>query len=67
MSDLAEKLEQRRPSHDGKATATRKQLLARYGAKQQDERTVVIDTMGGREVWRRVGAGGDVFEQEVRT
>lgn len=65
MSDHSEKLEQHRQSAGTKAQATRKQLLARWGSKLADERTVVIDTIGGREVWTRVS--GDVFEQAVRT
>jgi len=62
MSDLAEKLEQRKPSAGGRASATRKQLLARWGSHQVDAGTITIDSMGRHEVWRRIS--GDVFEQE---
>lgn len=72
MSDWAEKLAS--PSHqrEGRAQATRKGLLARRGSRELDSDTIHIDTMGGREVWRRVQkktgkAAGDFFEQEVRS
>lgn len=60
-----EKLEPQRRSSGGKAQATRKQLLARWGSAEAGRERITIDTIGGREVWRRVS--GDVFEQEVRT
>ncbi len=65
MSTLDEKLEHRARSAGGKAQATRKQLLARWGSRQVDARTITIDTIGGRELWRCVS--GDVFEQDVRS
>lgn len=65
MSDIAAKLEQRPRPREGKAQATRKQLLARWGSREANAKTITIDTMGGREVWRCVS--GDVFEQEVRS
>lgn len=66
MSDFADKLAMRhyRPTA-GRAQDSGKHLLGRWGASQPDASTIVIDTMGGREVWRRVS--GDVFEQEVRS
>lgn len=65
MSDFADKLEPQRRSVGGKAQATRKQLLARWGSRQVDAGTIEINTIGGRELWRRLT--GDVFEQEVGT
>lgn len=64
MSDFAEKFEQRRPSTAGRAQASRKQLLSRWGSRQVDAGTIEIDSMGRRELWLRVGGSGDVFEQE---
>jgi hypothetical protein len=65
MSDFADKIEQRPRSQGGKAQATRKQLLARRGSREDGTKTITIDTMGGRELWRCIS--GDVFEQEVRS
>lgn len=69
MSDLESKLELRRPSAGGKAQARRSQLLARWGSREgsitEGKDLIIIDTMGGREVWRRVT--GDLFEQEKRS
>jgi hypothetical protein len=65
VSDFVDKLAQRRPSVGGKAQARRDQLLARWGSRQVDAGTIEIDSMGGREVWRRLN--GDLFEQEVRS
>lgn len=65
MSDLAEKLEQRRPSSAGRAQAPRKHLLGRWGAREAGPDCIVIHTIGGIERWRRVD--GDTFEQEQRS
>lgn len=63
-----EKLTPQRPSLGGAAQASRKHLLARRGAAEVSADHIVIDTMGGREVWRRIAAGVDgMFEQEVRS
>ena len=66
MSDLAEKFEQRKPSAGDRAQASRKQLLARWGSAQLSPELIEIDSVCGREVWRRVGSKGDVFQQEPR-
>lgn len=65
MSELAEKLEQRRESVGGNAQATKKQLLARRGSRAVSATVIHIYTMGGCEVWRH--HGGEYFEQEVRS
>jgi hypothetical protein len=65
MSALEDKLIDVRPSIGGKAQSTRKKLLERWGSREESAASIVIDTIGGREVWRRIG--GDIFEQEVRS
>lgn len=65
MSDFAEKFERARSLPGDRARASRKKLLERRGAKQLSAERIIIDTMGGREEWRRVT--GDEFEQEVRS
>jgi hypothetical protein len=67
VSDWTEKLAEQPRSRGDKAQATRKQLLARWGSKQVDAGTIVINSIGGRELWMRVGSSGDVFEQEQRS
>ena len=72
MSDWAEKLAAPARQADGKAQAPRGHLLGRWGARELDVDTIAIDTMGGREVWRRLerkgrAAAGDAFVQEVRS
>lgn len=66
MSDMSSKLEQRRQSVGGKAQARRSQLLARWGSREgsitEGKDLIIIESMGRREVWRRVT--GDLFEQE---
>lgn len=62
-----ERLARPRASREGKAQARKQQLLDRYGSRQASPDRITIDTIGGREVWRRVGGTGDLFEQEVRT
>lgn len=65
MSDWLEKLTVQPRSRAERAQATRQQLLRRWGSHQVDAKTITIDTMGGREVWRCVS--GDVFEQGERS
>lgn len=69
MSDWSEKTEQRRPSVGGRAQATRRDLVKRRGSAEQGVDVITVDTMDGREVWRRItgdkGSAGDFFEQEV--
>jgi hypothetical protein len=72
VSDWDAKLATRAPQTEGRAQAARSTLLARRGAREVDVDTVHIDTMGGREVWRRLvkkstRAAGDYFEQLVRS
>lgn len=67
MSDWTEKMTVQPRSRGQRAEASRKQLLARYGSKQVDAGTITIDSMGGRELWMRVGSSGDVFALERRS
>lgn len=67
MSDWTEKMTVQLRSRGDRAQATRKQLLGRYGSKQVDAGTITIDSIGGHELWMRVGSSGDVFELERRS
>lgn len=60
-----EKLAPQHASIGGRAQATKKQLLSRYGSRLVSKTVIHIYTMGGCEVWRH--HGGDYFEQEVRS
>jgi hypothetical protein len=65
LSDLESKLERPRPSLGGAARASRKQLLARWGSAEAGPERITIDSIGGRECWRRVSSGVDgLFELE---
>lgn len=67
MSELSSKLEYVRPSIGGRAQDSGTHLLTRWGSRRVDARTIYVDTMGGREVWRRVEGGRELYEQEVRS
>jgi hypothetical protein len=65
LSSLDSKLERPRTTTGGKARARADQLLERWGSWRIDPNTIAVDTIGGRELWRRVT--GDLFEQQVRS
>lgn len=67
MSDFADKLAPVRPSAGGRAQASRKKLLERWGSREDVAGVITVDTIGGRELWRRMKGTTDMFEQEVRT
>lgn len=64
MSDMFEKLEQRRPSVGGRAQARRSQLLARWGSRwgstTEGPELIIVESMGRRETWEKIH--GDLFE-----